>query len=662
MIYFITNQVNKYQNLNSSDIQVTDDVLLLKEFVTELIDNSANGKIKLGVDTETRGYDPYVSDLLLLQIGNYDFQFVIDCTTIDISQYKDILENPDIYQIGHNYKFDLRFLYHKNIYPNSVMDTYLQECIINRGKSLIKGFRGLDECCKRYLNVELNKSIRGVIHKEMFSERVIKYAADDVKYLVALDNAQKERLKNLDLTTYAILENEFVLSLAYAMYCGIKLDKDKWIKRAEDYKNLAIKNEKELNTFIPSTSKFVKRQLDMFISETQYDINWASEQQVKKFFKEIGLEPKDKNGKISIEEDVLLKYKYQFKDLIFKFIEYQKNKKQVSTYGDEFLKNINKVTDRIHCEFHQIQDTGRMSSASPNLQNIPADPKTRECFVSEEGFDFIVADYSGQEQVILANFSKDPNLIEFYLNGDSDMHSFVASKMYKELEGLPLKEIKEKHKDKRQIAKSAGFAINYGGTGVTIANNTGMTKEEGEYVYSSYMNAFFGLKDYFAKVKKEVLQKGIININSYTKSKTFVDSYFRYKELNNIVSKEGFWDNYKSDPDFKDSVKSTVRDWAITKSSIERMALNYPIQGTAADMTKLGVCLLTRELKRLNLFTPDKVKYVNIVHDEVDLESKNEYTNIITELLKKCLEESGNKFCTLIPIKAEVEISNHWKK
>ena len=668
MIYFITSDIKKYEELNEKDeIEVINNVDLLKEFIQELKDSSTDDKkrIKLGVDTETTGFDPYISKVLLLQIGNFDYQFVIDATTIDINYYlKDILEDPDIYQIGHNYKFDLRFLYHNKIYPNSVIDTYLQECLLYKGKQVIKGFRGLDACCERYLGIKLDKTIRGAIHKENFSKRVIKYAADDVKYLIALDKAQKVRLSNLDLITSANLENEFLLSLAYTMYCGIKLDVNKWKIRAEKYKKEVKRNEIELNSFIPSNSKFVNKQYDMFISEPQYNINWASEQQVKKFFKEIGLEPKDKDNKITIEESVLAKYKAdkRFENLISKFIEYQKNKKQVSTYGDEFLKNINFVSNRIHCEFHQIQDTGRMSSASPNLQNIPADEETRECFISEEGFDFVVADYSGQEQVILANFSQDENLIEFYKSGASDMHCFVASKMYKELEGLSVDEIKKNHKDKRQIAKSAGFAINYGGVGLTIANNTGMSKEEGDYVYESYMRAFPGLKNYFTEIKKKVLKDGIIVINDVIKSKTFVNEYFKYKELNEKVIKEGFWDRYKSDPDFKNNVKPLVRDWAITKSSIERIALNYPIQGTASDMTKLGVCLLTRELKKLNLFSPDKVKYVNIVHDEVDLEIKINYTNKVSELLKYNLEKAGNKFCKTIPIKSSIDIDKYWKK
>lgn len=96
----------------------------------------------------------------------------------------------------------------------------------------------------------------------------------------------------------------------------------------------------------------------------------------------------------------------------------------------------------------------------PNMQNVPSDARTRSCFQSEEGNVLIVSDFSGQEQIVLANKSLDTDLLYFYSSGLSDMHSFIASKIFPELEGLTLDEIKDNHKGKRQIAKGAGFAIN----------------------------------------------------------------------------------------------------------------------------------------------------------------------------------------------------------
>jgi DNA polymerase I-like protein with 3'-5' exonuclease and polymerase domains len=116
-------------------------------------------------------------------------------------------------------------------------------------------------------------------------------------------------------------------------------------------------------------------------------------------------------------------------------------------------------------------NTGRLSSGQkgapkrgmpqmPNMQNIPSDNRTRGCFQAEKGNVLIVSDYSGQEQIVLANKSLDDDLLEFYAKGLGDMHSFIASKIFPELGDLSLDEIKDNHKGKRQIAKGAGFAIN----------------------------------------------------------------------------------------------------------------------------------------------------------------------------------------------------------
>jgi DNA polymerase I-like protein with 3'-5' exonuclease and polymerase domains len=133
---------------------------------------------------------------------------------------------------------------------------------------------------------------------------------------------------------------------------------------------------------------------------------------------------------------------------------------------------ISPITGRIHTNFNQLMSTGRLSSGNakenkPNLQNLPSDEFTRSCFIAEPGNKFIAADYSSQEQIVLANFSLEQNLINFYEKGFTDMHSYVAFLMYpdirrctiEELEPDKLTYIKKEHSDKRTLAKSAGFAI-----------------------------------------------------------------------------------------------------------------------------------------------------------------------------------------------------------
>jgi hypothetical protein len=217
------------------------------------------------------------------------------------------------------------------------------------------------------------------------------------------------------------------------------------------------------------------------------------------------------------------------------------------------------------------------------MQNIPSDNRTRGCFQSEPGNTLIVSDYSGQEQIVLANKSLDTDLLEFYSKGLGDMHSFIASKIFPELSNLTLDEIKDNHKQKRQIAKGAGFAINYGGTGITISQNLNISMEEGENVYKAYFKAFPGLADYFKQEKQRALKLGYIQFNNISGRKCFIPYFDEFQKLHKeIYETDGFWDDYKLEKSknsakFINYFKPKVREYFIKKGDIERMSLNYPI-------------------------------------------------------------------------------------
>jgi DNA polymerase-1 len=155
--------------------------------------------------------------------------------------------------------------------------------------------------------------------------------------------------------------------------------------------------------------------------------------------------------KDSIDKKVLGPQKKKH-PIISTYIEFTEHQKVVSTYGENWFDYINKATGRIHSNYQQIMNTGRLSSGQkgdkkkglpqlPNMQNIPSDSRTRSCFQSQKGNTLIVSDYSGQEQIVLANKSLDKDLLYFYSSGLSDMHSFIASKIFPELVGLSLDEI-----------------------------------------------------------------------------------------------------------------------------------------------------------------------------------------------------------------------------
>jgi len=626
----------------------------------------------IGFDIETLGFDPYTDKIICIQLGNAKHQFVVDVTSVDIQLYKDLLETKLL--IGHNLKFDLRFLYHHRIVPTQIFDTFLAEKTLYLG--IDTHHASLADCAVRYLNVVLDKAERENITGR-FTQEFIVYSAKDVMYLHEIKEKQEALIKEKECPVSIQLDNKFVLVLAYIEYCGIKLDTEKWQERLN--KNIVEAEAviEELTQFLIDNgyNKYIETQRDMFSTKTKSKINWNSAAQVIKLFGDMGISTEVKvKGEIkhTTESAHLKKFVKEF-PILETYIKYKELTKDIGTYGENWFKMINPESGRIHTSYKQLMNTGRLSSGGknrktgesyPNLQNIPSDEETRSCFVAEEGNVLIGCDYSGQEQIVLVNKCLDPNLLQFYDQGLGDMHSFVASKMYKELEGLTLDEIKSKHKDKRQNAKSAGFAINYGGQGVTIAENLGISIEDGDKIYDAYFEAFPGLKDYFEKAKKFGLDNGYVLISPITGKKSYVGNYEEFKKKSALMDK-AWWDLFKkhkkgNTPTYQKMYEHKRYVSAMT-GIIERMSLNYPIQGESAEITKLS-CIYFWEnylVKNNLLFT---VKFVNTIHDENLIECPESIADEVGEALKLSMEEAGKKFCKRVPLKAEPCIATYWKK
>ena len=667
--YFITNQQSLFTPVGYS-FSTVDKCLEYLETLDEV-----------GVDTETRRFDPSVdSDLLSLQLGDDKKQFVIDCGTVDIQLFKDIIERKLV--LLQNAKFDLKFLYFFKIVPSKIYDTFLAERILTTGIPTAR--KGLDALVWNYCKQHMDKSIRGSIHREGLSARVIKYAGDDVKYLSEIKRKQLEKAETLNLTKSISLDNEYVRVLAYIEHCGVKLDVDKWNAKCLEDKKFLEKKAKELDKFIFDNSKMfphlIDNQMDLFDPKPQTRINWNSSKQVIPFMQKIGIDTKVKDKKSgltkdSIDKSVLSPQKDKHK-IVPLYIEYSEAYKVVSTYGENWLDYINPRTQRIHTNYTQIMNTGRLSSGQkgnkkrglsqkPNMQNVPSDDRTRSCFIVEKGNTLIVADYSGQEQVVLANKSLEPNLLEFYAKGLGDMHSFNAKKIFStELADVELNDVKKARPDLRQMAKAAGFAINYGGVGMTIARNLSIPLETGEMVYKAYFEAFPGLANYFKLQKDRAIKNGYIEFNDVSKRKCFVYGFEDFKALHKeLYDDKGFWSEYKAekikDSDhFKNTLKPKVREYFVKKGGIERDALNYPIQGTSADITKLAGIYMFRYLEKHNLVF--NVLMPNVVHDEIHLECKTEKAEELSLILKKCMEDAGDVFCKTVPLKAEPCLTPYW--
>jgi DNA polymerase-1 len=667
MIGFVTEDLAVIRNLK---LKPEDNIVFCsKEQALSLLQT----KDTLGFDSETLGFDPYTTDLVTIQLGNDVHQFVIDVKSVDIQFFKELLETKEL--IGHNLKFDLKFLYHERIIPYKVYDTFLGEKTTRLG---IDSHRcSLDACVYRHLGIVLDKTERKNINGK-FTPSFILYSALDVAYLHKLKEIQLEILEKQGSLKSIELDNRFVKVLAYIEYCGIKLDESKWRIKMNKTKLDLEKAEAELNEFVLENKmvKFIERQLDMFNTQVKASVNWNSSQQVVEFFKALGVDTKvvEKGvEKDTIEASHLGKFAKEF-PIIGNYLNYKQAQKDLGTYGENWIRLINPVSGRIHTQYKQLMNTGRLSSggrnketgeAYPNLQNIPSDEETRSCFVAENGNVIIGCDYTGQEQIVLVNKCLDANLLEFYDKNLGDMHSFVASKMYDELDGMDLDEIKKKHKDKRQSAKVAGFAINYGGSGIGIADQLGLSVEQGQKIYDAYFAAFPGLKAYFDEAKKFGVDNGYVLISEVTGKKSYVDYYDEFLEAKKAVGVKGFWDNYKKHREHKTASYSKIKQQVSTffskKGQIERMSLNYPIQGQSSEITKLSCVYFWEDYLLPNnlLFT---VKFINTVHDENLVECPESLSGEVANALESAMVKAGAVFCKRVPLKADPCIEKFWKK
>lgn len=634
MIYLVN-----YTHADFSTITVSEAI----EALNSLPDNLIYG------DSESTGFYPVNSELLFFQLGNADNQYII--FKEDLIHFKELLETKTL--VFHGAKHDLKFLYAYNIFPHDVIDTHLQELILESGKhklGIALKNASLASVTKKYLGIILDKSQRKKLNldKESFI-----YGAKDVEYLPKILEIQRKRIENHNFSTTAVLDNNFVKVLAYTENPGFKLNVEGWkekcaqdqIKHQECYKNLIEAVEKD-----ERTEDYINIVSDLFSAPTkQLAVNLDSPKEVIPFLKSLGINLTLK-GKETVEGKNLKKYADK-EPILALYLEYKALSKKLSTYGKNILDIVETFPDqRLRTDFKQIITTGRMSSGAEgesgtgvNLQNLPKLSIERKYFTCEKGNKLIISDFTGQETRILAEFAKDPVYTDFITNKEKDLHCFLLQCIDPEkYNQYTHNEIKKKFPHERTWVKPGTFSMPYGGDGNTIANNLGISEELGKAAYDRFMNAFPGLINYYNRVEKHSLLNGFIYCNDFSKRKIFLTNYDQYKLL---ASKK-----YLDKEDFKLKMRY--------ESKIKRLARNYPIQASGSDMLKLSGLFLFTWLRKNNFL--NIIKIVGFIHDEIILEAPEELAKKAEQALNNCMIKAGKIICPNIPIYTESRISDIW--
>ena len=640
--------------------------------------------------------DAHVNDLLCVQIGNVEgtIQIVIDTSTTDIRKYKDFLEST--YCIGHNLKFDLQFLYNYNIIPRKVYDTMIVEQLLYLGypSGLISfSLKGVAE---RRLGIDIDKSTRGEIIWRGLDEKVIQYAAGDVEKLGEIMKLQIKDCKEKQCLVGAKLECDFVPSIAYLEWCGIKLDEKKWREKMIVDNNNLQQAEKSLNDFVVKTKElecftYIETQgslFDGFDLTPRVNINWSSSQQVIKVAKILGFDTTVQDKKTGEDKDsVLEKYLKSQKGVNDEFLklyfEYQEYAKVCSTYGQGHLDCVNPKTGRIHTIFKQLgASSGRMSCGSnqpnedlaklkkitpsrvkyPNIQQLPANEETRSSFVSEEGNLFVSCDFSAMESYLGADIYDDKEFQYEFLYGSRDTHSLFAWMVFrKECEELGctcVADVKKKAPQWRKAVKAVEFAWMFGAAAPTIAQSAECTVEEAQEYVDRLNKGFKGISKFASEGSKFVRQNGYIVINKFTGHKLWWWDHDKWLERQKRFNEPGFWDVYKEKhKGTGDAIAMEVREHFQAASKYDRLARNCPTQGSGACITKLACINLFNWIVDNDYF--DKVKLVAVVHDEICCEYPKELVDF-PKLLEKTMEEASTHYCKFSKIPAEAAVGTHW--
>ncbi len=565
---------------------------------------------EFAIDTETTGVNPFIDKIIGMsfswQKGN-GYYLPIDKIN-NKNKLNNILSNEKIKKVGHNIKFDLEVLQQAGFDLKGIkFDTMVASYLLNPGSRQHK----LDTIVFTEFGWEMvpieeliGKGMKQITMDQINIKRVADYACEDADYTWRLYKKFKKQLveNNLD-SLMENIENPLIHVLAEIETNGILLDVD-----------FLNKMNKELVTRITKLEQKIYK-----IAGQKFNV--ASPMQLKEILFDklkistVGLN-KTKTG-ISTAAAELEKLK-GVHPIINLISEYREVTKLKSTYTEALPKLVNLKTGRIHTSFNQtVTATGRLSSSNPNLQNIPLrtelGKKIRQAFVAPPDYQLVAIDYSQIELRIAAMMSGDKKMIEAFKNNE-DIHTRTAAEIF----DVPLNKVET---SMRRKAKEVNFGILYGLGARGLAQRTNTSYDEALAFIDKYFEIYAELKEY--------LEETI----ALAHDMEYVETLFGRKR-------------------YLPEINTTHQQ---LRAAAERMAINHPIQGTAADLIKKAMIKVSNLIQQK--FKNNEVRMVLQVHDELIFEIKKDQVKKISELIK---DEMETVYKLKVPLVAEVGIGNNW--
>jgi DNA polymerase-1 len=512
-----------------------------------------------------------------------------------------IFENPDIAKVGHNLKYDTMMLKQEGVVTKGrLYDTMLASHLINPNKPN----HSLEDVAFEHLS-RRKKTFAEVLNKkksfaDVFVGEATKYSAEDALLAYELKDILFEKLKEAGLEgVYFDIEAPLIPVLSDMEEAGVKIDVDK----LNDIS-------KELARELDSTQRRI-----FFLSGEEFNIN-SPKQLAKVLFHSLGLKPgkKTKTGfstDVSVLEELAVSH-----ELPREILNWRSLNKLKTTYVDALPVLINPKTGRVHTSFNQTATaTGRLSSSDPNMQNIPIKgewgKRIRETFIADKGNLLLSADYSQVELRILAHLSKDEVLVDAFSKG-IDVHAKTASEIF----GVTVDKITD---EMRRTAKTVNFGVIYGMSPFGLSEALSIPHEEAKKYIEKYFERHPGVKRYIEGALSEVRQKG------YT-----VTLAGRRRPIPEIRSQN-----------------------SNARAQAERLVVNSPIQGSAADIIKIAMINFRKKLREEHLTT----RMILQVHDELLFEAPESELNRVRDMIKREMEGAVK---LMVPLKVDIGHGRNW--
>ena len=592
------------------------ETLLTEADLNRWVDKLKQAKL-FALDTETDNLDYMAANLvgisfalengeaayLPLQLDYLGAPKTLKKTTA-LSLLKPVLENPAIQKVGQNFKYDLTIFARNGIDVQGVaFDTMLESYVLNS-----TGRHNMDDLAKRYLGHQTisfeeiaGKGKNQLTFNQIPLEQAAEYAAEDADVTMKLQQVLWEKLSKEPTLEKLFKEMELPLLgvLSRMERRGVLIDSDALFLQSNEIANRL--SELEEQAYVLAGQPF----------------NLASTKQLQEIlFDKLGLPviQKTPKGAPSTNEEVLeeLAFSHELPKVL---VEHRGLSKLKSTYTDKLPQMVNPQTGRVHTSYHQaVTATGRLSSSDPNLQNIPIrneeGRRIRQAFIAREGFTVVAADYSQIELRIMAHLSQDQGLINAFTQG-KDIHRSTAAEIF----GVALDEVTS---EQRRNAKAINFGLIYGMSAFGLSRQLGIGRADAQSYMDLYFKRYPGVQTFMHDIREKAKAQG------------YVETLFgRRLYLPDINSSNG-----------------------MRRKAAERVAINAPMQGTAADIIKRAMIQLDQKLQN----DPD-IAMIMQVHDELVFEVRSEKVAFYSELIKTQMESAAD---LVVPLIVDVGQGTNW--